>query len=236
MIQDKNLYFIPILAKAFKSKNQTIAFKNALIEILRLGKIPEFKKGFEQFQMFISSGIQSLKGKSEILNLYQDLILKRLLIMLASDTLDSYQEIKKLLLQRIKDDQDIAQLYENIKHDILLEKQVEPSLKLELFRNEYLIDSKPLPTRTESIFFTKIKPGKYSIKLSNGRLLWEGAVEAKDILWKMAFPDMDYPMAASTEEEERLKTKFINILDGEIELSFHAGLETGSISLILKES
>jgi hypothetical protein len=107
---------------------------------------------------------------------------------------------------------------------------------LELFREEKLIDSSPIPTQTEQVYFTEIRPGSYSIRFSNGRVLWEGTVEAKDIIWKIAFPNTDYPMAATTETDDRSQTKSISLLDGEIKLSFHAGLETGSISLILKET
>jgi hypothetical protein len=236
MKEDKNLYFIPILARALDSEDHFSAFQDALTEIIRLGEMPEYKKGFEQFEMFIASGVQSLKDDAKALSEYQDMILDSLLLALALDTLAGSEELKGLLLQRIQDDPQIAKRYEDLCQHLAKEKESEPALDVELYREGELLDSQAYPTILHRTIFTQIQPGRYSLKLSTGWVLWEGTLEEKDLIWNIAFPSVAYPMAATTEIDERSHTKSINLMGGKVELSFHAGLESGSISLILKET
>jgi len=42
-------------------------------------------------------------------------------------------------------------------------------------------------------------------------------------------------MAAATDEEDQSITKAIELFDNEITLNFHAGLEFGEISIIIKK-
>jgi len=229
MEKDNNLYFIPILAKAFEIPDRAAAFKNALSEIIRLGKSAEYKKGFEQFEQFIASGIQSLSEDSDDYTRLRDMVLQSLLTMLATDTFDGPEEVRESLIKRIQSNPDLASRYQELLEE--LSPANEPALEVELYKNDELLSTQPLPSAQQGVYFDQIEPGNYSIRLSNGRVLWEGNVEAKDVIWKLAYPEKAYPMAAKTERDETNKTKSIKLLDGEIALSFYAGLESGGLEL-----
>ena len=59
-----------------------------------------------------------------------------------------------------------------------------------------------------------IKPGAYRLMLDTGRLLWEGKLLEKDLLWAKAHPGKNLPMAADTGESPRQPTQRIDLLNG----------------------
>jgi len=231
MKEDKNLYFIPILAKAFDSSDRAKAIKNALSEIIRLGESAEYKKGFEQFEQFIASGIQSLSEDSDDYTGLRDIVLQSLLTMLASETFDGPEEVRKSLIKRIQAVPELASRYQELLEELSSEN--EPPLEVELYKNDQLLSAQPLPSEQQSVYFDQIAPGNYSIRLSNGRVLWEGNVEAKNVIWKSAYPEKAYPMAAATEKDESNRTKSFKLLKREMSLNFYAGMESGRIALFL---
>jgi len=74
-----------------------------------------------------------------------------------------------------------------------------------------------------------VLPGRYTVRFSNGRVLWEGELSKEDLLWAYAFPGKDLAMAAETEVSQGKPTRTISLLSGEIMLSVFAGLESGQI-------
>ncbi|MCH7679637.1 hypothetical protein IID10_09785 [candidate division KSB1 bacterium] len=231
MKEDNNLYFISILAKAFEGPDRATAFKNALSEIIRLGESAEYKKGFEQFEQFIASGQQSLSEDSDDYTRLRDMALQSLLTMLASETFDGPEEVRKSLIKRIQATPDLASRYQELLEELSPEN--EPSLEVELYKNDQLLGAQPLPSEQQGVYFDQIEPGNYSIRLSNGRVLWEGNVEAKDVIWELAHPEKEYPMAAATQKDESNQTKSIKLLKREMRLNFYAGMESGRIALFL---
>ena len=234
MKADNNLYFIPILAKAFEGPDRTMAFKNALSEIIRLGESAGYKKGFKQFEQFIASGMQSLSedsGDSDDYTRLRDMVLQNLLTMLATDTFDGPEEVRESLLKRIQSNSDLASRYQELLEELSPEN--EPPLEVELYKNDELLSTQHLPSEQQGVSFDQIDPGNYSIRLSNGRVLWEGDVEEKDVIWKSAYPEKEYPMVAATEKDESNRTKSFKLLKREMTLNFYAGMESGRIALFL---
>ena len=231
MKEDNNLYFIPILAKAFEGPDRTAAFKNALSEIVRLGESAEYKKGFEQFEQFIASGQQSLSEDLDDNTRLRDMALQSLLTLLATDTFDGPEEVRESLIKRIQATPDLASRYQKLLEELSPEN--EPSLEVELYKNDQLLGAQPLPSEQQGVYFDQIEPGNYSLRLSNGRVLWEGNIEAKDVIWKSAYPEKEYPMAAATQKDESNQTKSIKLLKREMSLNFYAGMESGRIALFL---
>jgi hypothetical protein len=138
----------------------------------------------------------------------------------------NYQEVREYLLKNIKFDTERIKQYRKMFE--------EPPYTIELLKEEELISTVPLPGKKEPVFFNKIEPGDYILRLWNGRVIWQGRIDAKDVVWKHAFPKKVYPVAAATEKKEFVFTKSIELLGGEIILKIHPGLETGRISLLAK--
>jgi hypothetical protein len=206
MKNKNNLYFISILAEAFEQEDRATALKEALHEIIQLGNFPEYRKGFEQFLYFMASGQHQL-----------------------SDDGDS-NSIKNPILKKLQN----SEMDQLIK-ELLEQEDMRSCLELELYRDEKLLATQSKPSKKNKAFFKKITPGNYTIKFSNGRVLWQGVVVPKNVIWKHAFPKTAYKMAAATEKDELDNTESIQLLDGELLLTFHAGLETGRISIDLSK-
>ena len=76
-----------------------------------------------------------------------------------------------------------------------------------------------------------VLPGLYRLRLSTGRLLWEGRLGEEDLLWRRAFPGECLQLAASTGDGERRVSRRIEMLGGEVVLSLLPGVETGAIEI-----
>jgi hypothetical protein len=88
MSETKNLYFIPILAKAFESEEPIEAMEKALQEIVELGEQEEYQFGYEQFKEFLNSGFESEENQTEIL-------VNNLLVGLKSNSVNTSLEEKE---------------------------------------------------------------------------------------------------------------------------------------------
>jgi hypothetical protein len=205
MKNKNNLYFIPILAEAFDQKDRVGALKEALHEIIQLGNFPDFRKGFEQFLYFMAAGQHQFDSECD-----QDLP-------------------KKLVLQKLKKPE-----MDQLIKELLEKENMGSRLKLELYRDEKLLATQSKPSKKNKAFFSKITPGNYTVKFSNGRVIWQETLEAKDLVWKNAFPGKMYRLAAATEDDQlESSTKTGLILDGEMILTVNAGPEFGAITITL---
>lgn len=76
-----------------------------------------------------------------------------------------------------------------------------------------------------------IRPGTYTISLSTGRLLWEGALTEADLLWSKAFPGRALSLAADTSGAEQPVTRREALLGNEVQLLVFPGVESGEMGI-----
>ena len=74
-------------------------------------------------------------------------------------------------------------------------------------------------------------PGYYRLRLGTGRLLWEGELTDRDLLWNAAFPGKALDLAADTGGAAREPTRRIDLLDGDMVLRVYPGLESGFLDI-----
>ena len=84
--------------------------------------------------------------------------------------------------------------------------------------------------------FRDIVPGDYRLKLDTGRVLWEGHLSEKDLVWSKAYPGNGLSVAADTEETPRHATRQVDLLGGTLTLRVYPGVETGSLNIELKNT
>ncbi len=78
-----------------------------------------------------------------------------------------------------------------------------------------------------------LQPGFYALSFDTGRVIWEGELTKNDLLWTLAFPGQDLPLAADTGEEAIQPSRQFHLLQGEIVLNVYPGLESGRIKLLM---
>ena len=76
-----------------------------------------------------------------------------------------------------------------------------------------------------------IRPGRYSLRLDTGRVLWEGCLAQKDLLWADAFPRQPVEAAARTGEPKRKPTQQAALLGGALTLRVYPGVEAGLLEI-----
>ncbi len=222
---DKNLYFIPIIAKAFDSPNPVDSLHDAINEIITLGKLDEYNEGYKLFGKFIEVGIQTQILNSSKDSGEKDILLDKIIIMILSDDINISKEEKSEILNKIKNNPMLNKRYKKIYEEYF--KQI--PLEIEIYKDGNKVSSQSFEGGLKDITFRDIEPGDYIISLSNGRLLWEGQITKEDVIWEVAFPEEHYPMAAETGDMKIQSTRTEEIISGEITLSIYPGLESGRI-------
>lgn len=219
MSEEKNMYFIPILIKAFESEDLIEELEKALFEINELGKQTEYLEGFEQFNKFLEVGILSQENKGFEL-------VDKVLIGLATESIKLDPEERDEIIGKIKLNKNLLIRYTKISEEY---RSTVP-LNLDIYKNDSLFNSQTISQKEDELNITNIKPGNYSIRLSNGRILWEGEIKREDVT-KL---EGEYKLAAETEESDIKPTRNIELLKDEIQLFVFAGLEFGKFKIVIK--
>ena len=225
MIDNNRLYFIPILSSALESDVPARAMEDAFRRIRLLGEQPDYEEGFHQFQEFIKSALRpSGKDSEEKIQSLRDTVY-RLIYSLATDTFEGSKDQKDTIIRAFSNIPEWNSEYERIKEETEDFVATEIPIELEVLRKEKIMGSVPISSVPGSI--SHIPPGSYTIRFSNGRVLWEGNIRREDLIWAFAYPEKDLPMAAETEAIQKKPTRSISLLDGEVMVQIFAGLETG---------
>ena len=105
---------------------------------------------------------------------------------------------------------------------------------VEVLKEDHIIGTFPISKKIA--VFSKISPGSYTIRLTNGRVLWNGELTRENLLWTYAYPGKELRLAAETVAAEQTPTKIELFLDGELEMSVFAGLESGEMRIRVREA
>ena len=229
MTDSKRLYFIPIIAHALSSDDPKRAMEEAFSEIRELGNLPEYEEGFRQFLEFVKSAITpSVQDTKERIQQIKNAIY-RLIYDLATDTFDGDEKQKDALIKAFRSIPEWKGEYERIKEEAQAFQAPETPMEVEVLKGDRIIGSSAIST--EPTYISPISPGRYTVRFSNGRVLWEGDILREDVIWAYAYPGKDLPMAAETEPSQREPTRTLSLLNGELIIQVFAGLETGGIRL-----
>jgi len=169
MSDSKNLYFIPIIAEALEKEDSEEALRTAFHEILKLGKTPEYKAGFEQFLELINYSLkyfmEDLEGSVESLissfyHLMYDLASGK--VVGAINDSESMSSILKEHPEWKKEFDRIQQFVHKFSDSVL-------GIEIEILRDNQMIGT--FPASQLSASFSRVIPGLYTIRLSNGTIV-----------------------------------------------------------------
>lgn len=229
MTNDKNLYFIPMIARALESDDPIKAMDEAFDEIRQLGTLPEYSEGFLQFVEFTKAALDASGGASE--NSIQEIrdAVYGLMYDLASHTFTGSAEQEKTLRTAFMEMPGWRSEYERVQKEAEAFLRHEQPIGVEVLRMDRRLGTFALSELPVTLF--SIAPGRYVVRFSNGRVLWEGDLAKEDVIWAFAYPALDLPLAAETDREHQTPTRTISLLDGELLISVFAGLEAGELTI-----
>jgi len=230
MTDNNNLYFIPIIAQALESDDPARAMDQAFRKIRELGEQPDYKEGFWQFEEFIKATLKSsCEDSEEKIQWLRDAVY-RLIYSLATDTFEGDEKQKGAIIRAFRNLPEWNSEHERIKEEAEDFVAPEIPIELEVLRKVKIMGSVSISSVPASI--SHIPPGSYTIRFSNGRVLWEGDFTKEDVIWAFAYPGKELPMAAETEAIQREPTRSISLLKGELIIHIFAGLETGELRIV----
>lgn len=230
-MSNKDLYFIPILARAFDDTDNPEAFTEAVAEIVRLGRNKEYQSGYQQFERFVGAGIEALSGDPDRLNELREQVLEKAIIDLATDTFSGQADVRAKLLNAIEKQPELKAKYDKLRKELKPYLDDEIPLEFEIEKDGKIIGALRFAEDDRHRTLENITPGFYRVLLASGMLLWEGEVTRDQLIWTAAFPGKKLDLAADTGEGELGITRTISLFEGELSLSIGAGLESGWMML-----
>ncbi len=229
-----DLYFIPLIVRALKQPGPAEALQAAFAEIQRLGQQTKYAQGHKQFQMFMAAASQSPREASRDREALIQIIVKKLIDDLTRGTfggdasaqtaalelIGSRREWQEEHQQAIRDGSDES--ISSARFAVLLEGETTEVRALE-FSSSGGVGS-----------FGDILPGRYTLSLDTGLLLWQGIFTESDLIWREAFPGEPLEMAAATDDLAQRSTVDEPLLEGELRMRAFPGIECGRIEIELR--
>ena len=223
------MYFMGLIAEAFGEADIDAALQAALEKIIAHSSKPEYARGYEQFEVFMSLVNSHIKKNSH--NALSENIIRALMVELATDSFDGDPQQKQNILEIIKSKPEWQKDYQALVGEISRLQKPFENVDIMVLRDEQPIGTVSLTEQDNTRVIDKLIPGAYKIMLSTGRLLWEGLLADNDLLWSRAFAGEPFKMAADSGGIKGKAAKTITLLEGEILLNVFAGVETGSLEI-----
>ena len=201
-------YYIPLLFKAMESVDVGESLRQAFRTIVDLGQEEPFRKGYEQFAVFMDAVVAAYMrdvDEAEVTDI------------------DGGNEIAVL--------PELAETWGSVKHDLGLEPDAEVHVVFLLQRNEESPQRLRLSREERKSFFRGMLPGVYGLSLASGRVIWEAELTKQDLLSAYAFAGEPLRLAADTDGAQEKPTRRAVLLDGEVTVCVFAGPAHGRIEI-----
>ena len=229
-----DLYFIPIIAKALQQKDTEQALLQAFEQIKSLGRKPQYQQGLAQFEQFMASAnSHAKKNESDLL---ETSVVGELITELATDTFEGSAEEKQLALDIIQSRSEWKEEYDRFIADIEEFHRASTGIVISVARENRALGSVKFTQNCGPKTMDNIVSGSYTMSLATGRVIWQGELTERDVIWTEAFPSQALELAADTGEPKGEPTQEISIFDGEIILRVFPGLESGRIEITMNLS
>ena len=226
MIND--LYFILIIAKALRQPERKTALRAAIEEIQTLGRQPRYERGFLQFQRFMEEVRKNWERSSQKPEDYAFDVVRWLALQVAGGLLELDQA--KVALDQVGLQPHWQEEFERLCKEIS-EAEARSIPRIIIERNGENIGSIPwkhLPFIHE---IGNLKPGTYRVKLDTGRVIWQGELAERELIWALAFEEQALDLAADTREAPARTTREITLLNGDLIIRVFPEIESGRLEL-----
>lgn len=232
----KDMYFLQIITDALSQPNSKEAIRKAFNKITLFGRQPEYKQGFLQFQQFMSEvkknwETHSIESEDLMFGMVRELALQ-----LAAGLFEGSRQEEQAIRDLIMSKPHWRDEFEKLCLEASKSEVPPANLEIILERNEESMDSIPLEKLPVVKRIAHVKPGYFEVKLNTGRILWQGNLIEKDLLWAKAFPERDFELAADTGDADQPVTKELRLLNDELIICVFPGIESGCIEIKVREA
>jgi hypothetical protein len=232
----KDLYFFPIIATALRKPDTRESLKAAIEEIKALGQRPEYRHGFLQFQRFMAEVKEQSEKPSVKPGDFVPEEIRYLSLQVASGLLEeSPKETQATILDLIRSEPRWQEEFDKICREAAKSKMPPriPEIIIEKNRETIGFISCEHPIIKE---FRNVTSALYTARMDTGRIIWQGELTEKDLIWSAAFPGQALELAADTGEPTARMSREITLFDGELVIRVFPGAENGRLELRIKGS
>jgi len=229
---NQDLYFLPVIVRALEQADHADAIGRAFAEIEELGRQPAYSRGFENFHRFMAE-VQRHAASDELHQIDVESI-RALLVELATDTFDGDAGERQAVLDLIVSEPQLQTEYEQLSATVGSQGGEAETVILNLSRNAEPLTRMEFHRERPRASVGYVLPGDYSLTLETGRVIWEGHLTARDLLWSEAFPERALDLAADIGGRPTTTTREEQLLGGELILRVFPGLESGRIEVELR--
>jgi hypothetical protein len=224
-----DLLFLKILQEAFEQEDTRQSVRQAVAQIKARASEASFARGYDNFRAFAETIESMMTRDSNLSQTLHDSLVHDCLLSFLTDDAEGTNLDEDYLLSIIAENPDLQQLKDEISS--LITEDLEP--EIEVLRNGELLASTVCTEGSMPILVPGLTPGEYTVQLSNGRVLLSKRLESRDLRWKQAFPDKEYPAAAMTELTEGTATHSVSLLGNWLILEIYPGIESGILRIRL---
>jgi hypothetical protein len=135
-------------------------------------------------------------------------------------------------VRELQDESWLGELEHLCRH-VLTESLLAPGPQVLLDRNFRAIQTLSWMPGKPTKFTQSVTAGRYRLRLTTGRVLWDEELSDRDLIWQQARPGHPLVMAAATEEESPMPVRQMSLLEGAMSLCIYPGLEAGRLEIRL---
>jgi hypothetical protein len=228
------LYFLPIIIEALEGPNPKAELLKAFQTIEQLGRETDHKQGYAQFLLFMREiGRQASQDEEDLLSRLAK-AMDSTIVELATDTFRGASDEREAALAMIHLRTDWRERYEALRAE--LTETVENAIPVAVIveHNGRVLQTLPVVAPPASTLIQGLELGQYTVKLSTGRVLWEGTLLGRHLRWTEAYPGQPLELAADSEDAEAAATLELALLEGDITVRVFPGLETGRMEISVR--
>lgn len=221
-----SLYFLAILAEALGQPEAARSLEIALTQIKRKGRQQRYGEGFSNFRCFMTA----ICSHAEELDLD---VVRELIAERATDALEDTEQ-ERTLPRILRSHPQWKLEYEQLRAEQTDLSLARESPVVGVLGSAGKIGEMVVPHVPGRACLDGISPGVCVLKLLNtGRILWQGELTARDLVWTAAYGDRALELAAQTGAGERRPTRKWALPDKKMVLRTFAGPEQGMIEIEL---
>jgi len=223
---DEALYFLPKLMKASRQQDTETAFEGAFRQIAHLGRRKQYTQGFLNFVRFME---EACLHHATV----RDDCARFLLVQTIIDDVEAIGEAEKDLSARLSSHLDWRTDYETLQEEADKGIGGLPPITVQLVSDKAVVGEVTLQDPIKSRWIDGVKPGRYTLRLDTGLVIWEGQFTADHLIWTAAPGRRHLELAAETEESRRRPSCELVLGKGALALRTFPGIEHGSLEIEL---
>lgn len=217
-----NLYFIRILQEACGQPDQPAAFAAALRRIQSLGEEPRYRRGHRQFLHLFECAARSEQTLSPVLDDVIAAVIGEIVGFPALEGMSARRTQASRWGRRFEE------------FAAAIRDEAQRSVPATMFV-EFGEQTCGQVTVGQMKVVPELLPGQYCLRLDTGLILWEGTLEAQDLLWQAAPANQALRAAAATPQLNHPPSRTFRLLHGQVMVELHRGWQVGSMRISFQE-